>query len=381
MLKLTNERDFLLFLGGMLAGRDLSGSLAGDALTWWRDAGGPREGAGSEVGQLLGGLAGRSLDAAEASTRLRVAISERLEALAPERLIQVIRDKVAQYATRLAERAPAMESDLRDLERVVKLLQIRGYLMLEELNVRELVERHLQRLETETEAIFDADAHRQEVGQQIAFRDRAYTERNALACVVARCIVEHGGNAGTWHDADGEPGFQTVVGFELPVAAGAVAQVSFHMDERDPRRPWETLPKYPGADEGNPWDGHTDHAKWLRVRDFLDLPIGALKVFARDQLCAAGWPLSGTHPPDLSILCAHYPDDKAVERALAERGRVDLGDPPELPSPESLRVTSPATSPAEEVGPHKPHLSEVLTRDVLPATSSEPRKGSKSKKS
>lgn len=379
MIKLTNERDFCLFLGGLLAGRDLSGSLAGDALTWFREAGGPREGTGSEIGQLLGRLAGLELDPIEASVQLRLAVSDRLEALAPERVIQVIRDKVAQYANRLAERAPAMESDLRDLDRVSKLLQIRAYLTLEGLNVRELVERHLQRLETETEVLYDADARRQEVEQQVAFRDRAYTERNTLACVVARCIVEHGGNAGTWHDGDGEPGFQTVVGFELPVAAGAVAQVSFHMDERDPRRPWETLPKYPGSDDGNPWDGHTDHAKWLRVRDFLDTPIGALKVFARDQICAAGFPLDGTHPPDIAAgPCAHFPNIEAFEQAIVAAKA--------SPATEAS-TSSPATNVFEDAtGCEHPEGmaaagAELAARVLEPLTSSERKKGPKSKKS
>ncbi len=248
----------------------------------------------------------------------------RLEALAPDRLIGVIREKVATYAGRLAERAPAMESDIRDLDRVVKLLQIRGYLMLEELKLPDFVGKMLTRMESEHESTYDRDALEQELAQAVAWRDRAYAERNTLACVVARCIIEHGGRAGTWRDDAGEAGFQVVVGFDLPQG-----QVTFHMDERDPRRPWETLPEYRANEDGSRWDGHTDAEKWSRVRDFLDTAIGELGVFAADQICAAGFPLNDRTHARADIPCAHFPerDEDAthaphIERELEESRKV-----------------------------------------------------------
>jgi len=85
--------------------------------------------------------------------------------------------------------------------------------------------------------------------------DRAYTERNRLVCLLARQILDAGGNAGTFTDPQGEAGFSLVVAFDLPSG-----QCTFHMDERDTTRPWASLPPYAGA-----WDGHSDATKWRRI--------------------------------------------------------------------------------------------------------------------
>lgn len=117
-----------------------------------------------------------------------------------------------------------------------------------------------------------------ELAQILAYRDRAYQERNRLVCLVARLALLAGWRAGTWRDPDGEPGFALVVGVELPTG-----QVSFHMDERDPVAPWMALPTFPGS-----YDGHTDVEKWDRLlRAVADIHAGTTPDFARRAMQAA----------------------------------------------------------------------------------------------
>lgn len=89
--------------------------------------------------------------------------------------------------------------------------------------------------------------------------NRGYTERNRIVCLLARQILNGGGNAGTFTDPHGEAGFRIVVAFDLPSG-----QCTFHMDERDTTQPWATLPPYAGA-----WDGHSDATKWQRISSTL----------------------------------------------------------------------------------------------------------------
>lgn len=101
---------------------------------------------------------------------------------------------------------------------------------------------------------------RQQTDSDLAQRgavSQAYSERNRLACLLARRTLAAGGNAGTFIDVDAEPRFRVVVAFDLPTG-----QCTFHMDELDAERPWQHLPAYVGC-----WDGHTDAEKWRRVRD------------------------------------------------------------------------------------------------------------------
>lgn len=149
--------------------------------------------------------------------------------------------RLARFQERIA--TPVMEREVLELDRLLKVMELREYVRRED-ERPELLAAMAQRMANE--------------------RNLAYRERNTLACLLARCVLDRGGQAGTWHDAQGEPGFQTVVAFDLPEG-----QVSFHMDERDQQKPWATLPQYP-ADEGDAqWDGHTDALKWGRVLQFL----------------------------------------------------------------------------------------------------------------
>lgn len=312
MREFTNERDFCIYLHGMIYGRTMDRDLANDALVCWRKAGGPREGRGSRVGQILARIGGGELAHEEGSIDLRTALIERLDQLEPGEPVAAIRDATIRLGARLAGRGVMMDDQIRELDAMLKILQIRQYLTLEGLDLRALVDRVLSRVEQE-EQIYDADAAEHERAQLLAFRDRAYAERNTLAVVVARCIQEHGGRAGTWIDQEGEPGFQVVVGFDLPSG-----QVTFHMDERDPARPWELLPSYRparlGEEAESPYDGHTDHEKWERIRAFLESDLGALRVFAQGQLCAAGFGLwERDHAPS-DVPCAHYPGREEREK-------------------------------------------------------------------
>lgn len=95
--------------------------------------------------------------------------------------------------------------------------------------------------------------------------DDAYRQRNAMVCVAARLLLnghpesrEWGYVAGIFNDPHAEPGFGTVVALDL------AGQITFHMDERDPAKPWAALPPYRGE-----WDGHSDAVKWERVMAFL----------------------------------------------------------------------------------------------------------------
>lgn len=113
--------------------------------------------------------------------------------------------------------------------------------------------------------------------------DDAYRQRNVMVCVAARLLLngrpassEWGYVAGIFTDPHAEPGFGTVVALDL------AGQVTFHMDERDPAKPWAALPPYHGE-----WDGHSDAVKWERVKAFLgerQVVPGAVSVQADASL-------------------------------------------------------------------------------------------------
>lgn len=157
---------------------------------------------------------------------------------------------------------PATQRDIVELDRMVKMLQVRSYLLLLELRLPDLVAGMAQRMADEDCFAEHGDAQR--CVEAALEKDQAYRERNRLACVVARQALQAGARAGTFIDSQAAPGFQTVVAFELPQG-----QCTFHMDERDDERPWDALPKY-----DRPWDGHTQPAKWARVQAFLAAPVG-----------------------------------------------------------------------------------------------------------
>jgi hypothetical protein len=103
---------------------------------------------------------------------------------------------------------------------------------------------------------------RQHLRSLEAQRDTAYQERNELAALLARPIVyagtlddSSGFRAGVGHDANGEPGFQTVLFVDLPTG-----QVSWHIPDED-RHLLNGLPHYERG-----WDGHSTAEKRDRVR-------------------------------------------------------------------------------------------------------------------
>lgn len=169
----------------------------------------------------------------------------------PENLLDVVEADFRAYAARFQAGAPVLEPDLRKLDRLLKMLG---------------------RVDDEEDDGPTRLAH------ILAYRDRAYQERNRLVCLVARLALLSGWRAGTWRDPDGEPGFALVVGVELPTG-----QVSFHMDERDPVAPWTALPTFPGS-----YDQHTDVEKWDRLlRAVADIHAGATPDYARRAMQTA----------------------------------------------------------------------------------------------
>ena len=239
MTTIQSERDFCLVLLGLLAAKNLTEALASEALSWWQNAAGPRGGWEPEFGRLLARVSGRKLPAGEAMPLLERAALERLQELAPDTMLTVVREKFAAIASRVG--GPVLDSDLRDLDRIQRLMQLRKYL----------------------EPVDDAAAAHgalQSVARELA---QTIEERNTLVCLIAHFVIRNGGQAGWWQDP--APGSQAFVGFELPSTdASASSQVAFPMDERDPRRPWETLPLY-SRDEAYPASGH----EWGRISDFL----------------------------------------------------------------------------------------------------------------
>lgn len=103
-------------------------------------------------------------------------------------------------------------------------------------------------------------------------RDEVYEQRNRLACVAAHRTLEAGGRAGRFIDIDGSENFRTVVFFDLPDG-----QVTFHMDERDPEKPWQQLPTM-GAWG---WDGHSDEQKWRRILAYLTFTVAGYHEAAK----------------------------------------------------------------------------------------------------
>lgn len=95
--------------------------------------------------------------------------------------------------------------------------------------------------------------------------NEAYRQRNAMVCVAARLASDAGLHAGIIVDEAGEPGFRTVVAIDLGRPPDGANQITFHMDERDPTKPWSGLRPY-----GGEWDGHSDIVKWARIASYLD---------------------------------------------------------------------------------------------------------------
>lgn len=95
--------------------------------------------------------------------------------------------------------------------------------------------------------------------------NEAYRQRNAMVCVAAQLASDVGLHAGLLVDEAGEPGFKTVVAIDLGHPPDGANQITFHMDDRDPTKPWSGLPPY-----GGEWDGHSDIVKWARIASYLD---------------------------------------------------------------------------------------------------------------
>lgn len=105
--------------------------------------------------------------------------------------------------------------------------------------------------------------------------NEAYRQRNAMVCVAAQLASDAGLHAGIIVDEAGEPGFRTVVAIDLGRPPDGANQITFHMDERDPTKPWSGLPPY-----GGKWDGHSDTVKWARIASYLDRATGISEVGA-----------------------------------------------------------------------------------------------------
>ena len=315
MIEIKTERDFLHWFAGVLSAVDLTSALASEALTCWRSARGPREGHAAEIGRVLAGFGEVDADPASGaraavSRKLRELVSERLEATAPPNILAEIEQRLALHEGRIG--GPTLETDLRELDRLVKLVQLRrwvGMLRRDDETWHDhglAVRREAQLVDHEVDVVVARD----ELELLSNYRDRAYQERNFLACIVARLVLDAGGVAGRFQDESGEAGFRTVVAIDLPTG-----QATFHMDERDERAPWELLPAYP-----HPWDGHTDGAKWERLRAFLSSPFQpdtpAQARWLREALIAAG----EAKPAELLTWLA---TDVRVAHGVANRPELD----------------------------------------------------------
>ena len=331
MIEIHTERDFFHVLAGVLVGRDLSTGLASEAVSWWRNAKGPRSGLAGKVGGLLNRIAAGDWEGepvewfAAANTELRSLVSQWIDERRPSALTAAVHSRMSTHEERLLAGAPTMDPDLRDLERLSRLLQIRSHLFLEGLGLERLTTKMLRRMDEEdpdeaaARDLFNKERHERLVaehrlGKLLALLrnetpevpaettlerlravvklldaaggsdsvadevvDGIYQERNTLACVVARLVHDIGGKAGVFVDQHGMEGFRTVVAFDLQTAISGVpgegqvihgGQITFHMDERDATRPWAGLPRY-----REPWDGHTPAEKWARVRAYLESPF------------------------------------------------------------------------------------------------------------
>ena len=108
--------------------------------------------------------------------------------------------------------------------------------------------------------------------------NEAYRQRNAMVCVAAQLASDAGLHAGLLVDEAGEPGFKTVVAIDLGHPPDGANQITFHMDDRDPTKPWSGLPPY-----GGEWDGHSDIVKWARIASYLDSDHRATGISAAAQ--------------------------------------------------------------------------------------------------
>lgn len=140
--------------------------------------------------------------------------------------------------------------------------------------------------------------------------NEAYRQRNTMVCVAAQLASDAGLHAGLLVDDAGEPGFKTVVAFDL--GPGSANQITFHMDERDPAKPWSGLPPY-----GGEWDGHSDIVKWARIASYLDSGRRATGIseVAADTASAVSTPalnLVAVPPPLMLQPLQPYPTPAAV---------------------------------------------------------------------
>lgn len=340
MIEIKTERDFLHWFAGVLSAGDLNSGLASAAMECWRSARGPREGHAAEIGRVLAAFGEVDADPASGaraavSQKLRELVSERLEVTAPPSVIAEIEQRLAHHEGRIG--GPTLEVDTRELDRLLKLVQLRTMVDVQKSGLKEHVGRMLQEMARPAKAVpsrpktpgeqtaLERDlalvdkmlqeeellaVAREELELLSDYRDRAYQERNFLACIVARLVLDAGGVAGTFQDASGEAGFTTVVAIDLPTG-----QATFHMDERDERAPWERLGTYP-----HPWDGHTDGAKWERLGAFLQTPFQpdtpAQARWLREALIAAG----EAKPAELLTWLA---TDVRVAHGVANRPELD----------------------------------------------------------
>lgn len=155
--------------------------------------------------------------------------------------------------------------------------------------------------------------------------DRVYRERNAIACALALAVISAGGQAGVTTDPEGEDWFRVVVVVQLPTG-----RVGWHMDERDPAKPWVGLPEYP-----EPWEAFSGEENAERLRDYLEGNLGSVAARAArrqalaHRLQAAG--IQPRHEPSFWPAAESWSDEQVVQ---VERWLTDTTD--RLPVPRVL---------------------------------------------
>lgn len=103
-------------------------------------------------------------------------------------------------------------------------------------------------------------AHSQGHERASLLTNKAYTERNKLAVLLAHTAFLRGWKAGRAVDPEEPSYWQNVVIIDLPTG-----QVSWHVGQADVESTrFRTLPKYDGK-----YDGHSTDTKWARVSEYI----------------------------------------------------------------------------------------------------------------
>lgn len=164
--------------------------------------------------------------------------------------------------------------------------------------------------------------HNSPKGTEMTDINQVYRERNMLACALARSILNSGGRAGRTVDPQGHEGFCVVVVVMLPTG-----RVGWHMDERDPARPWAELPEFL-----EPWESFPSEENTARLWSFLGIPVQvsgaaatkALWLQAHDRVRAMIAALPDIDFEFVDQQCRAH--GLSVQEALAAQGQLTAGD-------------------------------------------------------